>query len=112
MGFGGEVVADQIVGWISYVILLATLVIEGLAAVHCATRRADAFPVVGRLSKGTWMIITIGAFLFTLLTGASYVYGGSFLTTMVAFAGIVAALIYLLDVRPALRDVTEGRNNW
>lgn len=112
MGFGGRVVADQVVGWVSYVILLVTLVTEGWAMLHCVTRRADAFPVVGRLSKGTWVVITGGAFIFTLLTGASYVYGGGLLTTLLAYIGIIAALVYLLDIRPALRDVTEGRNNW
>jgi len=113
MDFGRAYTADTVVAWVTFAIVVVSIVVEGSAFVHCATRRADAFPVVGRLSKAVWMLITGAAFAFTMLTGASYAaFGGGFLTTIIAFVGLACSLVYLLDLRPALRDVTEGRGNW
>src|SRR5690349_4255614 len=79
------------------------LIVELYAVINCATQRADAFPAVGSLSKGGWLALTGGALLFTLLLGFFSIIG------MIAVA---AALVYLLDVRPALRDAVDGRGSW
>ncbi len=34
------------------------------------------------------------------------------ITSILAVIAITVALVYLLDVRPAIRDATEGRGNW
>ena len=111
MVFGGRYLADTIVIWVNLVILLATLVLEVWAFIHCATRRSDAFHVVGKLTKGTWMLMTGGGVVLTLLSGATYA-SGNLLTTILAFIAIGIALVYLLDIRPALRDVIQGGSNW
>lgn len=105
-------VAYIVQSWLSLVLLGVTVIIEALAFVHCATRRADAFPVVGRLSKGTWVLMTLGALVFTLITLTTFFYGGNFLTSMIAIIAISVALVYLLDMRPAIRDVVEGHGGW
>ena len=48
-----------------------------------------------------------GSVLLTLLCRAS----GNFLSIF-GLAAITAAAIYLLDVRPALRDATDGTGPW
>jgi hypothetical protein len=105
-------VAVHIQTWVTLGFLIFTVIAEALAFAHVVTRRADAFPVVGRLTKGSWVLMTLGALLFTLLTSASFLYSGSIITSILAVVGIVIALVYLLDVRPAIREVTEGRGNW
>ncbi len=58
--------------WVADAFLIVTVIAEALAFVHCVTRRADAFPVVGRLTKGSWVLMTLGALIFTLLTSVSF----------------------------------------
>ncbi|HEY2790794.1 MAG TPA: DUF2516 family protein [Micromonosporaceae bacterium] len=107
--------ADPVVHYVSLVALGVTVIVDAVAFVHCVTRRADAFPVVGRFPKSIWVLMTGAALVFTVLSGSTLVSAsGTFglLTGMVAIAAMVVALVYLLDIRPALRDVTHGGNNW
>jgi Protein of unknown function (DUF2516) len=108
--------ADPTVRYMSLLILAVTLVVEISAFVHCVTRRANGFPVVGRFPKAIWVLMTGGAVAFTVLSGYSTVasstgYLGP-LTGIVAVIAMTVSLVYLLDIRPALRDVTQGGNNW
>jgi hypothetical protein len=99
---------DDVRYYVSVVTMIVFLAVEGWAVVHCLTQRADAFPVVGSLSKGGWLAILAGAVLVTLVCGNPG-FGG---ISMFAFIAVGAALIYLLDVRPALRDATDGSGSW
>jgi predicted tellurium resistance membrane protein TerC len=94
--------------YLNLVIGIALVLIEAVALIDCLTRRADAFPVVGTLSKNAW----IGILAASLLVGIGC---GLFLNQVVsifAFAAITAAAIYLLSVRPGLRDATNGQGGW
>src|SRR5947209_10395701 len=95
--------AFPIVNWVNYALWLVVVVVEFVAFVNCLTQRAEAFPVVGSIPKGGWLALTFGALVFTLLLGLFSIFG------MVAVA---AALVYLLDVRPALRDAVDGHGSW
>ncbi len=88
-------------------ILIVFVVIELIAFVNCLTQRADAFPVVGSLTKQAWLAILGGAVLVTAICGI-YTTSGAFL----GFIGVTAAAIYMLDVRPALRDASNGTGSW
>jgi hypothetical protein len=88
-------------------LLITFLVVEVVAFLHCLTQRSDAFAVVGSLSKVAWVAILGACLIFTAIcsrpgTGLS-IFG---------FAAITATLIYLLDVRPALRDAVNGSGSW
>jgi len=99
--------AFQVTYYVTFVTLIGAAVLEVVALVNCLTQRADAFPVVGSLSKNVWLAILGGATFLTLVctvTGVSL--------SIFAVIGIVAAAVYLLDVRPALRDATDGSGNW
>lgn len=73
------------------------------AFIHALTQRADAFSVAGRLTKQAWLGITGG--------GAAAVFLFSFAssTAILWIAGLVAVLVYLVDVRPKLTEVQRGQ---
>ncbi|HEX6500345.1 MAG TPA: DUF2516 family protein [Micromonosporaceae bacterium] len=93
-----------VLNYLDRALLYASLVIEVYAFVNCLTQRADAFPAIGTLPKGAWLAITGGATLLTLLF--------VFPTSLLGLIGLAAAAVYLLDVRPALRDAVDGHGPW
>ncbi|HKD96140.1 MAG TPA: DUF2516 family protein [Micromonosporaceae bacterium] len=102
--------APTITGWINFVLLIVTVVVEVTAFVHCVSRKPDAFLAIGNIPKSGWVAMTGAALLFTVLIGAT-----AFSFSPLALLGVIAlviALVYLLDVRPALRDAVDGRGNW
>lgn len=90
--------------YVFYVVTVVALVVEIGALAHCVTRRPAAFGAVGSISKGAWVALTGGALVLTVLFGVV----GSALGAIAA----AIALVYLLDVRPALRDAVDGRGGW
>lgn len=96
-----------VTAFITLGILIALLVIEVVAFVNCLLQRADAFPVVGPLSKTAWLAILGGGILLTLVCSLS-----SWRFSLFTFVAAIAAALYLLDVRPALRDAAEGSGPW
>jgi hypothetical protein len=88
-------------------IFLATLVVALWAFVHCLLQRSDAFPAIGTIPKGAWLAI-IG--VATVL--AALMYPGFGFVNIFGLIAVAAACIYLLDVRPALRDATGGGGSW
>lgn len=95
---------DDVTGGINLAVLLASLALEGWAFVHCLLQRPDAFPAVGTLTKGVWLAIIAATVL------ASLVF--SFLGTLFTLIAVIAALVYLLDIRPAIREITNGGGRW
>ncbi|HLV59164.1 MAG TPA: DUF2516 family protein [Natronosporangium sp.] len=93
-----------VVAVVSALITLLTIVLGLVAFVHCATQRSDAFPAIGTLQKPAWLAIIGVSVVFAMLNR----YGLG-LFNLIAIA---ASAIYLLDVRPGLRDVTGGRGSW
>jgi len=103
-----RVFAFEVQYWVQIVIAIVLVVIEVVALIDCMTRRADAFPVVGSLSKNAWLGILAASVLVGVGCG---IFLGQTLSIF-AFAAITAAAIYMLDVRPALRDATSGQGGW
>ncbi|MEE6259316.1 DUF2516 family protein [Plantactinospora sonchi] len=89
---------------INLVLTVFALVVQGVALVHCITQRSDAFPAIGTLPKGGWIAILAVCLVLTLLLRGPI--------SLFALIGIAAALIYLLDVRVGLRDLTDGKGFW
>jgi hypothetical protein len=88
---------------INTILTLFVLVIGVIAFIHCATQRADAFSVIGTLQKPAWLAIIGASTVIALLTG------GWLLFNLIALG---AAALYLLDVRPGLRDIAGGHGSW
>lgn len=68
---------------------LGLFVLKAYALVDCAMRPAAAFEAHGKLSKAAWVVILVLAVLF----------GG---LGLLGIAGTVAAIVYLVDVKPAV----------
>ncbi len=81
---------------VTLVVLVATL----WAFVDALTRRADAYPAAGKLTKPAWLLI------LGLALAVDVIFGGF---SILGFVGVVAMLVYLLDVRPALSELTRRR---
>lgn len=95
----------QVTFGINFILLVFTLVVEIVALLHCVSQRSDAFAAVGTLSKGAWLgLMAVGILLTTL----------AFLGSLVFFGLMAVAIpaVYLLDVRPALRDAVDGHGPW
>ncbi|MEQ4300879.1 DUF2516 family protein [Plantactinospora sp. B6F1] len=104
MGTAAPLFFDDVVLIINLVLIVFALVIQGVALVHCITQRSDAFPAIGTLPKGAWVAILAVCLVLTLLLYRPL--------NLFALIGIAAALIYLLDVRVGLRDLTDGKGFW
>ena len=63
--------------------------------------RPDAFPAIGRQSKGLWLALTGGA---TLVALAWFSPIG-----ILGIASIVIASVYLLDIRPKVAEILSGQ---
>ena len=85
----------------SAVTLVAVLALFGLKAfafVDAATRPAAVFPAADRQTKGFWMLI-LGLFLVEHLLRWQAL-------GILSLIGTIAALVYVLDVRPTVRSLT------
>lgn len=89
----------QVISW-------AGALAGGFAFVHALTQRADAFTAVDRKTKPIWLAITAAGTVAMLLFG----FGGA--GTLFWLAGIVAVLVYIVDVRPKLIEVQRGGKSW
>jgi len=95
---------EQLQGYIVLALSLAALAVEAWALVDCLRRRPDAFTAAGKRTKSFWLLVTGLAVLLGVVA-----LGGLGLLAIVA---IVAAGVYLADVKPALDQVMgRGQGN-
>jgi hypothetical protein len=80
-------------------ISLAMFVAQAFAFVDAATHRPDAYVAGDKLTKKAWMII------LGLAVAAHMLFWDPI--NLFNLVGIVAALVYLVDVRPTLRSLTR-----
>jgi hypothetical protein len=83
----------------------AVIPVGVFAFVHALLQRADAFTAIDRLTKPAWLGITGGG------TAALALFSFGNFTIMFWMAGLVAVLVYIVDVRPKLIEVQRG-NRW
>ncbi|KGN36586.1 DUF2516 family protein [Knoellia subterranea] len=90
--------------YVTLVLTIAALAIEVFAFIHAARTRPDAFAAASKRTKNFWMAVTgVAALLgFVSLGGLGFL----------AIIGVVAAGVYLADVKPAVESVQgRGRGN-
>lgn len=92
----------QLDSTITYVLQLAALLVQGFAFVNCLIQPAAAFEAAGKWNKWGWTILTFVA----LLLVQAPLFGG--LLSLLGVGAIIASLVYLVDVRPAVREVSGG----
>ena len=87
------------------------LVVFGLAVwalVDALTRPSSAFVAAGQRSKGFWLAVT-GAATAIMFTVVPPLGSGSL--SLLALLSAVAAIVYLVDVRPAVRPYSGRRGS-
>jgi NADH:ubiquinone oxidoreductase subunit 2 (subunit N) len=80
---------------------LGLLVLVAWAHVDAVTRPAAAFVAAGKQTKQIWLAI-LGVCLLLCLIGLGGILG------FFGFVVAVAAIVYLVDVRPAVRGLRPG----
>jgi hypothetical protein len=96
----------------SSIVLVATLVIfvlQAWAFVDAVSHRPDAYPAADKLTKRAWLSILGLALAASLLSWFGLLAMLGFIGSMLYIASIIAAIVYLVDVRPALRGLTRRR---
>jgi Protein of unknown function (DUF2516) len=97
-----------VISYINLVLWLFCLVVDVAALLHCVVQRAEGFPAIGTLSKPIWLGLLGGGLLLTAIS--PYLLGG--VLSIFPLIAIGIAAVYLLDVRPALRDAVDGQGSW
>lgn len=83
-----------------FVLMLFCLALRVWALGDCLIRKTAAFPAAGKLTKPAWALLNA----FSVVIGLLIRYPINFLT----LAFLVVSLVYLTDVRPAVREVSGG----
>lgn len=91
---------------IEYVLNWAAVPVGLFAFVHATIQRGEAFAAAGKLTKPIWMGITAGGTAFCALF---HFYD---FTMLFWIAGLVAVLVYIVDVRPKVVEVQRGGSQW
>jgi len=81
----------------------ACLALIAWAFVDALTRPANAYVAAGKLTKPAWLAITAIAGLVLYFVGPMTFFG---------LPAVIAAIVYLVDVRPAIRGLRRGNSNW
>jgi hypothetical protein len=95
------------------VLALLAFALDGFAFVDAIRQRQDAFTAAGKLTKKWWSLITGGAaalgFIFLI---AQLGNPGTLLVFhFVNIVAFVAAAVYVVDVRPAIKAISGGNGN-
>jgi hypothetical protein len=80
---------------------LALLVLKVFALVDAAIRRTDLYEAAGKQNKPFWLIILGIAVAWNLLLTSNPL-------SIINVAGVIAAIVYIVDVRPAIRSLGKG----
>jgi hypothetical protein len=89
-------------GWLLQVLSWAVVALALWAFVDALVRPATGFSAAGKLSKPAWAGIT------GVAAAVLYWFGA---LSFLGLPAIVAAVVYLVDVRPAVRGLRRG-NSW
>ena len=85
-------------GSLLQLLYLAMLVLAVVAFVFAATAREDAYRAADKKKKSFWLVILGVAVAVNLLIPMLFLQ----------LAGVVASIVFMVDVRPALKEVSGG----
>ncbi|WP_424183316.1 DUF2516 family protein [Actinokineospora sp. G85] len=89
--------------WILLFIFWASVPVGVFAFVHALLQRPDAYAAADRRTKPFWLGVTGAAaagLLLVVMAGLPWLFW---------MAALVAALVYIVDVRPKLIEVQRGQ---
>ena len=103
----GELIIRPVEQAVFFLLALVALGLEAWALLDCVRHKSAAFEATGKRTKMFWLALTGGATLIGVISLFSS--GGIFGTLgLFGLAAVVAASIYLADVRPAVKDAGRG----
>jgi len=79
---------------------LVIFVVQAWAFLDAVSRRAEAFVAADKMTKKAWLVILGVALAAHMLIWSPI--------SLLNIIGTVAALVYMVDARPALRALTRG----
>jgi asparagine N-glycosylation enzyme membrane subunit Stt3 len=88
-------------GMLLSLVTLVVFVLQAFALIDAVTHRPDAYVAADKLTKQAWLII------LGLAVVVHMVFWNPI--SILNLVGAVAAVVYLVDVRPALRSLTRRR---
>ena len=87
-------------GLVLVVVSLAQLAALVFSLTHAIRVRSDAFPAAGKQSKKFWVaLLGVSLLLRLTISGPLDLFG---------VIASIAAIVYIVDVRPAINDVLRG----
>ena len=96
-------IINQLYTWTDWALIYGLLALRTWALVDCVTRKQAAFPAVDKLTKPAWVaMLAIGDVLGWWISLSQPVGIFTLITACLAS-------VYLADVRPAVREISEGR---
>lgn len=93
-------------GFVLLVLGIGSFLLTGFAVFDALRRKSALFPHVGRLTKTVWLGILAAAFLISIVS-----LGYTSTLGLLNVIGVVAAGVYLAEVRPKLRQLDGGGNS-
>lgn len=95
-------IAYEIQEWLYRGLGYVALGIELWALIDCVGRKGEHFQAAFKRTKGFWIGMTVAA----AAVGGLSLFGGGFGTWMLfQLAAVIAASVYLADVKPALNEL-------
>ncbi|MFF6915587.1 DUF2516 family protein [Streptomyces sp. NPDC012466] len=82
-----------------WLLSMALIVFSGFALFDAAVRREDAYRAADKKTKPFWLIILAIAFVVNLLFP---------ILSFLPIIGLIATIVYMVDVRPAIRALPGG----
>lgn len=86
---------------VSFALFIGAIGLAGYALIDAVRVPQQAFPSAGKLTKNIWLIILGVATAVVFVAGPLNILG---------LAAVIAAAVYLVDVRPAVKQIGGGRN--
>ena len=90
-------------GLVYDVLFFAALAVTAWALVDALVRPAAGYVAAGKLTKPGWAAILGLSLLVVLLMGPMSFLG---------LPAVIATIVYLVDVRPAVRGLSRGGSSW
>ena len=91
--------------WILRALFYGLLVLRVWALADCLARKNAAFPAAGKLTKPAWALLNVFSVGIAILLHRSTLVDTP---SLLALVTLVVTLVYLADVRPAVREVSGG----
>ena len=96
-------IVGSIQGFVLLLLGLGSLLLTGFAFFDALRHNANLFTAVGRLTKPMWLGILGAAFLISIVS-----FGYPATLGILNVLGVVAAGIYLADIRPKIKQISGG----